>query len=101
VEHGEPKTVRNNPDWEYNILCNRNFFWNGPTADGNGRTSRLLMNYQLMASGFPAISIPKENRLEYFNTLEAYAVERNLAPFSDMVAELTQQQLDRCLGMIG
>lgn len=72
-----------------------------PFPDRNGRTSRLLMNYQLMASGFPAISIPKENRLEYFNTLEAYAVERNLAPFSDMVAELTQQQLDRCLGMIG
>ena len=54
-----------------------------------------------MASSFPAISIAKENRLEYFNTLEAYAVDGNLAPLSDMVAELTQQQLDRCLGMIG
>ena len=32
MEHGEPKTVRNSPDWEYDILCDRNFFWNGPTA---------------------------------------------------------------------
>lgn len=71
-----------------------------PFPDGNGRTSRLIMNYQLMASGFPAISIAKENRLEYFNTLEAYAVEANLAPFSDMVAQLTEQQLDRYLSMI-
>lgn len=45
-----------------------------PFSDGNGRTSRLIMNYQLMTNGFPAISIAKETRLEYFNTLEAYAV---------------------------
>ena len=71
-----------------------------PFPDGNGRTSRLIMNYQLMASGFPAISIDKENRLDYFTTLEAYAVDGNLAPFADMIAELADQQLDRYLSMI-
>ena len=71
-----------------------------PFPDGNGRTSRLIMNYQLMADGFPPISIAKENRLDYFNALEAYAVEGNLSPFADMVAELLDQQLDRYLGMI-
>lgn len=71
-----------------------------PFPDGNGRTSRLLMNYQLMASGFPAISIAKENRLEYFNALEAYATEGKLVPFTEMIAELTDRQLDRYLGMI-
>ena len=72
-----------------------------PFPDGNGRTSRLLMNYQLMANGFPAISIAKENRLEYFNALEAYAVEGNLAPFAEMVANLTGHQLDCYLEMAG
>lgn len=67
--------------------------------DGNGRTSRLIMNYQLLANGFPAVSIAKENRLEYFNTLECYAVEGNLAPFADMIAQLVEQQLDRYLKM--
>ena len=71
-----------------------------PYPDGNGRTSRLIMNYQLMAKGFLPISIAKENRLEYFNTLEAYAVEGNLSPFADMIAELEEQQLDRYIGMI-
>lgn len=71
-----------------------------PFPDGNGRTSRLIMNYQLMANGFPPVSIAKENRLDYFNTLEAYAMEGNLAPFADMVAELTVHQLDRYIGMI-
>lgn len=71
-----------------------------PFSDGNGRTSRLIMNYQLMAGSFPTISIAKENRLEYFNMLEVYAIEGNLAPFTEMIAELTDHQLNRYLGMI-
>ncbi|ETT61657.1 filamentation induced by cAMP protein fic [Paenibacillus sp. FSL R7-277] len=71
-----------------------------PFADGNGRTSRLIMNYQLLANGYLPISIAKETRLEYFNALEAYAVRRDLKPFADMIALLEEQQLDRYLGMI-
>ena len=71
-----------------------------PFPDGNGRTSRLIMNYQLLANGFPAVSVAKENRLDYFNALEAYASEGNLVPFAEMVADLTDQQLDRYLGMM-
>ena len=72
-----------------------------PFQDGNGRTSRLIMNYQLMANGLPAISIAKENRLDYFKTLEDYAVEGDLAPFADMIAALADRQLDRYLSMAG
>lgn len=71
-----------------------------PFVDGNGRTSRLIMNYQLLAHGFLPISIAKEARLDYFHTLEAYAVHRDLKPFADMIATLEEQQLDRYLGMI-
>ena len=71
-----------------------------PYPDGNGRTSRLIMNYQLMANGFAPISIAKENRLDYFNALEAYAVEEDISPFAEMLAELEEVQLDRYLAMI-
>lgn len=71
-----------------------------PYPDGNGRTSRLIMNYQLMVNGFPPISIRKENRLDYFNTLEAHTLEGNLAFFAEMIAELVDQQLGYYLGMI-
>lgn len=70
-----------------------------PFADGNGRTSRLIMNYQLMANGFLPVSIAKENRLDYFNALEAYAVNQDLNHFADMIASLEERQLDRYLGM--
>lgn len=71
-----------------------------PFPDGNGRISRLIMNYQLMAHGFPAISIAKEKRLEYFKALEVYAISGDIAPFAEMLAEITNTQLDRYLGMI-
>ncbi len=71
-----------------------------PFPDGNGRTSRLIMNYQLMVNGFVPISIDKKNRLDYFNALEAYAVEGDILPFAEMVAVLEGVQLDRYLAMI-
>ncbi len=71
-----------------------------PFPDGNGRTSRLIMNYQLMLNGFPAISINQKERLPYFNALECYALTKDLTPFAEMIAQLEEQQLDHYLQMI-
>lgn len=71
-----------------------------PFIDGNGRTSRLLMNYQLMSQGFLPVSFDKEKRLNYYNTLEQYAVNGNLKPFSDLIAELEEEQLDEHLKLL-
>ncbi len=70
-----------------------------PFVDGNGRTSRMLMNYQLMTGGFLPVSIAKENRLEYFDALEAYAVGGDLVPFAEMVAALEEARLDEYLAI--
>ncbi len=71
-----------------------------PFIDGNGRTSRLMMNYQLMMNGFLPISIAKENRLEYYNVLEEYAVNGNLEQFSELIAILEEEQLDTYISLI-
>ena len=70
-----------------------------PYTDGNGRTSRMIMNYQLMENGFLPVSIAKENRLEYFEALEAYAVNGDLAPFAEMIAGLEQQRLEEYIAI--
>lgn len=70
-----------------------------PFIDGNGRTSRLIMNYQLLRNEFLPVSINTEDRLEYFNLLEEYAVNGNLAPFVDFIAKLEEQQLDEYLSI--
>lgn len=65
-----------------------------PFVDGNGRTSRLIMNYQLIAGGYLPISVPKEDRLKYFECLEKYAVQGDLEPFMDFILTLEEQRLD-------
>ena len=71
-----------------------------PVIDGNGRTSRLLMNYQLMSQGFLPVSVDKETRLDYYNALEQYAVNNDLNPLADFVADLEEERLDVYLKMI-
>lgn len=68
-----------------------------PFPDGNGRTARMLMNLQLLTEGFQPISIAKEERLAYYEALEAYAVGGDLAPFAEMVAALEEARLDEYL----
>lgn len=41
-----------------------------PFAGGNGRISRLLMNFVLNRNGYPMLNIPYENRNSYYNALE-------------------------------
>lgn len=41
-----------------------------PFADGNGRVSRLIMNFILKKYGYPMLNIPYENRGGYYNALE-------------------------------
>lgn len=71
-----------------------------PFIDGNGRTSRMIMNYQLLAQGFLPISISKESHLEYFEALEAYAVNGELNVFADMIAEQEAQRLEEYLSIV-
>lgn len=68
-----------------------------PFEDGNGRTARLIMNYQLMAHGFLPISVDAAKRLDYYNALEEYAVKNDLTPFADFVAEAEEKRLDEML----
>lgn len=85
---------------EYAAWTHAEFVKIHPFPDGNGRTSRLIMNYQLMLAGFPPITISKEQRLSYFSFLEKYALENNLAPFADFVADLVDQRLDHYMELL-
>jgi len=71
-----------------------------PFKDGNGRTARMIMNYQLLRSGLLPVSVPKEERLRYFETLEAYAVHGDIQPFAAFIAELEEKELDRMIEII-
>ena len=71
-----------------------------PFQDGNGRTSRLIMNYQLMSNGYLPISISKEERLKYYEALDEYAITGELKQFADIIASSEEYELDRYIGLV-
>jgi len=71
-----------------------------PFRDGNGRVSRMIMNYQLMSESWLPVSIAKEDRLDYFNTLETYAILGNIEPFVELIANLENKELDKMIEVI-
>lgn len=48
-----------------------------PFADGNGRVSRLMMNFVLNKYGFPMLNIPYEKRGSYYTALERTQVKKD------------------------
>lgn len=48
-----------------------------PFADGNGRISRLAMNFVLNRGRYPMLNIPYERRNSYYNALERAQLKNN------------------------
>ena len=71
-----------------------------PFIDGNGRTSRLLLNLELMKEGFPPIIIKVENRLQYYETLDKAHTEKDYGDFIQLVAKEVDDSLDLYLNVI-
>lgn len=59
-----------------------------PFIDGNGRTSRLLLNFELLKNGYPPIIIKKEERARYYDVLDLAHTTMNYAPFVELVSKL-------------
>lgn len=71
-----------------------------PFLDGNGRLARLVLNYFLIKAGYVPVSIPAKRRLEYFDLLEEFKVNKNPVPFKNFVKELVEKEYDRLIELI-
>ncbi|MDR2065609.1 MAG: Fic family protein [Prevotellaceae bacterium] len=73
-----------------------------PFIDGNGRTSRLLMNLYLLSKGYTITSLKADNEAKqaYCAALEQSHVEGNYEPFYMLVANAVKQSLEKYLKII-
>ncbi len=71
-----------------------------PFLDGNGRLARLVLDFFLIKADYAPISIPAKRRLEYFDLLEEFKVNKNPLPFEKFVEELLNKEYDRLIEMI-
>lgn len=73
-----------------------------PFIDGNGRTSRLLMNLILLQNGFPIAILKGDavNRLKYYAALETAQTENNKKPFLNLIAENVKECMERILHVL-
>ena len=71
-----------------------------PFVDGNGRTSRLLMNLDLMNSGYNPVIIQKELRLKYYEALDKAHTTGNYTDFVKLVTKLEIEMLKKYLELL-
>ena len=57
-------------------------------------------HFFLIKDGFVPISIPAKRRLEYFDLLEEFKVNKNSVPFENFIDELLNKEYDRMIEMI-
>lgn len=71
-----------------------------PFIDGNGRTSRLLLNLELMKEGYPPVIIRVENRLAYYVALDKSIAQNDFTDFIQLVSEEVERSLDLYLSVL-
>jgi Fic family protein/DNA-binding XRE family transcriptional regulator len=74
-----------------------------PFIDGNGRTSRLVMNLILLQHGYVIANIKGdyENRMKYYNALEIAQTNGNKEDFLLFIAQIEKESLERYINIIG
>ena len=74
-----------------------------PFIDGNGRTSRLLMNLYLLQHGYCIVTLKSDNdmKLRYYKALESSHTQQLHDDFYLLVAEAEKASLERYISIIG
>jgi len=71
-----------------------------PFIDGNGRTGRLLLNFELSLSGFPAINVKFTDRKKYYDCFSSYYETGSHEQMALLVGGYVEEMLDRYLEIL-
>lgn len=82
-------------------LLHGEFVFIHPFVDGNGRTARLLMNFETMKSGYLPIIIRAEERTRYYDALDKAMANHDYTDFVKLIVEEENKILDQYLTLVG
>lgn len=71
-----------------------------PFIDGNGRTGRLLMNFELMQNGYPPINVKFTDRKRYYDAFDSFSRNQDATPMTNLIAEYVTERLEQYLRVI-
>ena len=71
-----------------------------PFIDGNGRTGRLILNFELGSAGFPAINVKFSDRKKYYDCFSLYYETGSHEPMALLAGGYVEEMLDRYLKIL-
>ena len=81
-------------------LLHGEFVFIHPFIDGNGRTARLLMNFEAMKNGYLPIIIKANLRAKYYDALDKAMTEHDYTDFIKLIVEEEKNILDKYLKVL-
>lgn len=71
-----------------------------PFIDGNGRTGRLLLNLELMKSGYPPINVKYADRQRYYNAFTDYHQTGKVTEMCELIAGYMEEKIQFYLDIL-
>jgi Fic family protein len=73
-----------------------------PFIDGNGRTSRLIMNLILLQNGYPLVIIggDYDSRMAYYDALEQVNTNNDKSIFINLIVQKLKESLSRYIAIL-
>ncbi|WP_196590379.1 Fic family protein [Pectinatus frisingensis] len=71
-----------------------------PFIDGNGRTGRLMLNFELMKAGLLPVNIKFTDRYKYYAAFDAYHKDGNAHVMAELIMKYETEELEHYIAII-